>query len=643
MRRPEPWSLRRILRALLAWLGGLTLFIMLLGLAGAIATGALSRAWNLKAELLPISVEDKGGAPLGVIDHCGEKNAVNAVPCRESLSVPLREVSRSFLLAYLAKEDVRFFSHAGIDLGRLPMALVKGSGGSTITQQLLKNSVLAGHFDYDTGRKNPLLVLTRKATEWVLAPLVTFRYGRAEVLQMSVNSLPWLGIGQRKGIYDASRIIFGVEPSELTLAQSAFLVGLLPAPGKYIVSEGTPPDVALSRFRWCRQQQLVTLHILRSRGLITEAEYTDAVATPIQPRLWQVQYAGTGTDLRVLSAQRNPTYRQAPEPVWALQSLVTRELLAAGINPRRVGRLVLTLDAAAQAELTARITGEGATGQRPDGVAEGAAVLDVSTGAIVALASSTGGNLSAEAGKQWATVAQRPVASTVKPLLYTLAFESGLSQQSRYRDEPTKYLGQPIANNSGTFLMRRVTLREANARSLNTVAVQVGLEREQAFRALLTRAGYREDAANRSSPALGTYRASPLTVASVYASFGNSGQLCQPHLLAEVFDRSGRPISLSKTACRPLFAPAAAAETLDMLRGAVNENYGHVKFLRGPAGMGAKSGTTDNIKDTWCAGLTQRYAMSVWIGDPGGLSSVPTELYRQQTACRELGFLSRLH
>lgn len=641
LRRPEPWTWQRVLRAFLAWIGGLTLFFMGLGLAGALATGALARAWNLKAELLPISVEDRNGAPLGVIDHCVERNVVNAVPCRESLSVPLRDISREFLLAYLAKEDVRFFSHAGVDLGRLPAALLKGSGGSTITQQLLKNSVLAGHFDYDTGRKNPALVLTRKATEWVLAPIVTFKYGRAEVLQMSVNSLPYLGIGQRKGIYDAARIMFGVEPSQLSLAQSAFLVGLLPAPGKYLVSEQTPPDVATARFHWMRQQQLATLQILRSRGLITAQQYGDAVATPIQPRLWQVQYAGAGTDLRVLAASRNPDYRQMPEPAWAVQSLVTRELQKAGLNPRRVGRLVLTLDATAQAALTARVTGEGPTGPRPAGIAEGAAVVE-KTGGILALASSTGGNLSAEAGKQWAVTAQRPVASTVKPLLYALAFESGLTQQSRYPDVPTKYLGQPIANNSGTFLGRRVSLREANARSLNTVAVQVGLEREQAFRARLSRAGYHEDPANRASPALGTYRAAPLTVASVYASFSGEGTLCEPYLLAEVYDRNGQPISLSRRSCTPLFTADAARETQDMLRGAVTENYGHVHFLRGPANIGAKSGTTDNVKDSWCAGMTNRYAMSVWIGDPSGLSSVPTEMYRQQTACRELEFLAEL-
>ncbi|WP_291424534.1 transglycosylase domain-containing protein [Deinococcus sp.] len=651
VRQPAPWTLRRVLRAALAGVGGLTLATMLLGIAGAASTGAFTRAWNLRTELLPIAVQDRGGAPLGVIDHCREGGIPNAVPCRESLSVPLSAISRQFLLAYVAKEDVRFFTHPGVDLGRLPGALLSGAGGSTITQQLLKNSVLAGHFDYDTGRRNPLLVLTRKASELVLAPLVTLKYGRGAVFAMSVNSLPWLGIGQRKGIYDASRTVFGVEPADLTLAQSCFLVGLLPSPGKYLVANDTPPELATARFRWMRQQQLLTLRILRDHSLITAGELAAAAAEPIQPRLWRVEYAGDGAEQRVVSASRNPAYRNQPEPVWALQSLVRRELLSSGLDPRRVGRLVLTIDGVAQAALTQRVTGEGVTGPRPAGVGEGAAIVDVRGGGVVALASSTGGDLSSEMGRQWAATGLRPVASTVKPLLYSVAFGQGLTQLSRFWDRPTSYGPQPIRNNSGTFLERRVTIREANARSLNTVAVQVGLEREAGLRRVLASVGYREDPGNRASPALGTYRAAPLTVANAYASFVNGGQLCRPHLIAEAYDLTGRPLPLPVHTCEPLWNPGVAYQTFDLLRSAVSEDYGHLHFLR-PSFMqrllgrdrplGAKSGTTDDIRDTWCAGVTPQYAMSVWIGDPNGVASVPTGIYREQTACRELGILREL-
>lgn len=648
---PRPWTLRRVVRAGLAGVGVATLGMLALGMAGAVTTGAFGRAWNLRAELQPIEVQDRRGEPLGVIDHCQENAAVNAVPCRESLSVPLTGVSPAFLLAYVAKEDVRFFSHAGVDLGRLPRAVLSGAGGSTITMQLLKNNVLAGHFDYDTGRRGLGLVLTRKATEFVLAPLVTWRYGRREVLAMSVNSLPWLGIGQRKGIYDAAHAVFGVDPADLTLAQSAFLVGLLPAPGRYLVTEATPPEEATARFRWMRTQQLLTLNILRSHGLIREDEYTRAVAEPLQPRLWQVEYAGSGPNLRVVSARRNPDYRNEPEPVWAIQELVRRELRAAGLDPRRVGRVVLTLDRNAQAALVRRVTGQGATGGRPAGVAEGAAIVDVQGGGIIALASSTGGEQSSQPGRQWAASARRPVASTVKPLLYAIAFGQGLTQLSTFRDQPTRYAGQAIRNNSGTFLNRLVTVREANARSLNTVAVQVGTEHEPALRRVLASVGYAEDTANHASPALGTYRSSPLGVASAYASFANGGELCQPHLLAEAYDRAGRPLPLPRRECQPLWSRAVAYETFDMLTGAVNDAAGHVHFLRAPltqrllgtaVPLGAKSGTTDDVRDTWCAGITPQYAMAVWIGDPQGVQSVPADLYRDQAACREIGLLREL-
>ncbi|WP_291428383.1 transglycosylase domain-containing protein [Deinococcus sp.] len=651
LRRPAPWTLRRVVRAALAWVGAATLGMIALGGAGAIGTGALGRVWNLRAELRPIEVVDRRGAPLGVIDHCRAGNAVNAVPCRESLSVPLTGVSEAFLLAYVAKEDVRFFSHMGVDLGRLPRALLSGAGGSTITMQLLKNNVLAGHFDYDTNRRGPLLTLTRKATEFVLAPIVTWRYGRREVLAMSVNSLPWIGIGQRKGVYDAARAVFGVDPADLTLAQSAFLVGLLPAPGRYLVTDSTPPGTATARFRWMRTQQLVTLEILRSHGLIAQGEYLEAVSAPLQPRLWQVEYAGSGTDLRVVQATRNPAYTNEPEPVWAMQELVRRELRAAGLDPKKAGRIVLTVEAAAQAALTRRVTGEGATGPRPTGVAEGAAIVDVRGGGIVALASSTGGNQSSDAARQWAASALRPVASTVKPLLYAAAFGDGVTQLSTFTDQATRYGSQAVRNNSGTFLGRAVTVREANARSLNTVAVQVGTPREQTLRAVLDAAGYREDSSNRSSPSLGTYRAAPLDVAAAYASFASDGLLCRPHLLAEVTDVTGRPLPLPRPDCQPLWDEVVAYQTFDLLTAAVSTDASHVPFLRpslwqrvqGRAmPLGAKSGTTDDVNDTWCAAVTPQYAMAVWIGDPEGRQSVPVTLYREQTACREVGLLREL-
>lgn len=651
LRRPAPWTLRRVLRAALAWVGAATVGMIALGVAGTVGTGALGRVWNLRAELRPIEVVDRRGEPLGVIDHCRAGNAVNAVPCRESLSVPLTGVSEAFLLTYVAKEDVRFFSHAGVDLGRLPRALLSGAGGSTITMQLLKNNVLAGHFDYDTDRRGPLLTLTRKATEFVLAPIVTWRYGRREVLAMSVNSLPWIGIGQRKGVYDAARAVFGVDPADLTLAQSAFLVGLLPAPGRYLVTDTTPPETATARFRWMRTQQLVTLEILRSHGLIGQGAYLEAVSTPLQPRLWQAEYAGSGTDLRVVQAARNPAYTNEPEPVWAMQELVRRELRAAGLDPKKVGRVVLTVDAAAQAALTRRVTGEGATGPRPTGVAEGAAIVDVRGGGIVALASSTGGNQSSDAGRQWASSALRPVASTVKPLLYAAAFGDGLTQLSAFTDQVTRYGSQAVRNSTGTFLGRAVTVREANARSLNTVAVQVGTPREKTLQAVLDAAGYQEDRSNRSSLSLGTYRAAPLDVAAAYASFAGGGLLCRPHLLAEVTDTAGRPLPLPRPDCQPLWDEVVAFETFDLLTAAVSTDASHVPFLRptlfqrlqGRAmPLGAKSGTTDDVNDTWCAAVTPQYAMAVWIGDPDGRQSVPVTLYREQTACREVALLRDL-
>lgn len=631
-----------LVKLLLAGVGALTLLTLLLGLGGALWTGSLQKVWNLQSQIEPIRVLDRSGQDLGVLDHCDALASVqvsNPVRCRETLTLKLAEMPRSFLLAYIAKEDVRYFQHVGLDFGRMPRSLLTGAGGSTIPMQLLKNNVLAGHFDYDTGRKGPsrqVAGLVRKATEYVLAPLLSMRYSKAQVLEMSVNSLPWLGIGQRRGLHDAARIIFGKQAAGLTLAQSAFLVGLLPRPSSYLVAADTPLETATEKFRYMRQQQLVTLGILRGHGLITEEEYAQAVGEPLQPTLWQVQYAGSGAALTVVSARRNPDYQNAPDPAWALQDLIKQELHAQGISPTRVATVSLSIDADLQRQL-----GQQVTALKLPNVAQGAAIVDAQTGGIVALASSTAGELSA-AQQQWAVTAKRPVASTVKPLLYATAFGAGLNQLSRFPDQPTRYYGQNINNNSHTFLRRPVTIREANARSLNTVAVQVGLRYEDALSRTLKAVGYDQDNANRASPALGTWRAAPLKVASAYASFASGGQLCQPRLITAVYDAAGQRIALPQAQCQALWSAAVAAQSADMLRGAVTESYSHVKFLRSDAYIGAKSGTTDNVQDSWCAGITPRYAMSVWLGDPAGVQPLPEQVYSQQVACRAVGLLSRL-
>ncbi len=643
------------IRIVFAAVGLLTVLTLLTGLAGAVFTGSLPRTWNLREQIEPIRVLDNKGLDMGVIDHCDDVQAArqpsNPVRCRESLTLPLSQVSQGFLLAYVAKEDVRFFNHPGIDLGRIPKSLLSRAGSSTITMQLLKNNVLAGHFDYDTSRKGlsrDVAGVLRKATEYVLAPLLSLRYSKAEVLDMSVNSLPWLGIGQRRGIHDAARIMFGVRASDLTLAQSAFLVGLLPRPGTYLVSEQTPLTDATEKFRYMRQQQLITLGILHQHQLITDDQYQQAVSEPVQPSLWHVEYAGSGAGLMVARASRNPDYRSDPDPAWTLQALVKRELQQSGISPARAATVTLTIDAQAQRDLNDRVT------QNRANVGEGAAVVNVADGGILALASSTGGVLSGDAGAQWAASARRSVASTVKPLLYSAAFGRGagsLTQLSRFRDEPTSYYGQAIGNSTNTFLNQLVTIREADTRSLNTVAVQVGLKTQPPLEQVLRAVGYTPDPGNRSSPALGTWQASPLQVAGAYASFANGGMLCRPHLLAAVYDSSGRRLPLPDTACTPLWDPRVAYQTFDMLTGGVSGDASHLKFLRpsffsGLIGsavqLGAKSGTSDDVNDTWCAGVTPEYAMGVWLGDPGGVSAVPTDLYRHQAACREIGFLRQL-
>ena len=141
-----------------------------------------------------------------------------------------------------------------------------------------------------------------------------------------------------------------------------------------------------------RQQQLLTLDILHQHQLITDDQYQQAASEPVQPSLWRVEYAGSGAELMVARASRNPDYRSDPDPAWTLQALVKRELQQSGISPARAATVTLTIDAQAQRDLNDRVT------QNRANVGEGAAVVNVADGGILALASSTGGSLSGDAG-----------------------------------------------------------------------------------------------------------------------------------------------------------------------------------------------------------------------------------------------------
>ncbi|ADV65943.1 transglycosylase domain-containing protein [Deinococcus maricopensis] len=604
------------------------LTIQALLLAGiALATQAVRSA----AHHLPNPEQLAAWMPAGpnrVYDRAGHLiGTVTAFPTDATphQALPLNDVSPFLVDAVITSEDRRFFEHGAVDLGGLGRALLSSAtgrvqGGSTLTQQLVKNTLLR-HLQ---GART----IERKLKEALLAQQVEARYTKREILSAYLNIVYWGSGGPADliGPQDAARAYFGKDAANLTLAESVYLATLVPSPRRYF------------EYRTYRPLMRSLLARMVEDGRITAAQAAAAWRAPLQPAGWRVRYDANGnvtsaTLMNQHAKRRNfVAARAAPHPHF-LQA-VQREAL------RRVGRDALargglnvytTLDPQAQAasERASRLA------DIPDGATLGLALVDPATGQVLAL---VGQKLTDAPPADWdnATRARRQVGSSAKPFLYTLALERGFTQVDRVLDAPLSGPYQP-QNYDRHFLNEPVTLRYALNHSLNLptvrLAQQVGVP---ALRAKLQTLGLRTPPGAGLSLAIGTVEASPLQLASAYATFANGGVWTEPTFIARVTNVHGQTLPLPAPAQRRVWSAQTAFLGLDMLRGVVNDlgaDGGGLAWRARILGwdVAGKTGTTNDVRDLWFAGVTPGVAGAVWVGRQAG-GSLPQNAYSGDVA-----------
>ncbi|ANE44367.1 transglycosylase domain-containing protein [Deinococcus puniceus] len=534
--------------------------------------------------------------------------------------IKLNQISPWLQDAVVTSEDRRFFKHNGVDYIGIARGLVKGvlqndlEGGSSITQQVVKNTLLA--------ELNSARTAERKFKEAVLAYQLERSFDKKQILNAYLNVIYW-GDGGRSdivGAETAARAYFRKGASELNLAESVYLATIIPAPNRRYKS-----------FQAFRPLMKDLLSRMVEDARITQAQADAAWRTPIYPAGWRI---GWNTDGSLRSAVlENPgrlqsnlneaeaarggnryqylAYLQAVEK--ELTPIIGRKALYGG------GKIFTGMDLQAQqsAERASR------TAELPDGATLGIALVSPKNGEVLAL---VGQKLTGERPSDWnnATQARRQVGSSVKPLLYTLALQQGWKQSDTVLDAPIRGEYQP-KNYDGRWTGRYVTMRYSLDHSLNLTTVRtaqaVGIKE---FEAKLRELGLTPPPNAGLSLSIGTLEASPLQLAAAYATFANGGLYYAPTLVRRVQDTRDKVLY---TRPAPVAKRVWDAQTawlgLDMLRGVVNDldtSQGGLAVRARIPGVqvGGKTGTTNEIKDLWFAGVTPTVAGAVWVGKQEG-------------------------
>lgn len=515
---------------------------------------------------------------------------------RESrLLVRLQEVPDHLIKAVIAIEDRRFFEHRGIDAWGIARALwtdlMAGrivQGGSTITQQLVKNYFL-----------EPERTVKRKLLEAAMALVLEARYSKEAILEMYLNEI-YLGQWRSMAIHgvgEAAQFYFGRNVEDLSLGESAVLAGMIQAPNRY--SPYRNLDL-------CRERRNLVLQRMRDLEFITAQVYRQAQSEPIRtaPRAAFGTVAPYYIDL--VKAQLEALYSKEtlaseglavytayhPEMAWEAEKAV-REGLAEleRHNPR------LQVEDPTERLQAAMV------------------VVHPKTGALTAL---VGGRDYALSTFNRALQAHRQPGSAFKPFVYLTALDQ-LTPISPLEDVPKVYhVGGMVwtpRNYDGRY-RGLVTVQEALTYSLNAatvnMAAHIGFEQVvQTARRL----GFRSRLDPYPSLALGAFEVTPLELAGAYAALANEGQRPELMTIRKVVTPKGTVLERRHVEMTTVTSAAKAFLITHMLQNVVEEGT-----ARGLSTLGitfpcaGKTGTTSDYRDSWFVGYTSDVLALVWVG-----------------------------
>jgi penicillin-binding protein 1A len=540
-------------------------------------------------------------------------------------SIPVEPADIPLVLnqAVVAAEDRRFYSHGGVDVRSTLRALIADirgrevtQGGSTITQQLVKNTL--------TGNERSI---SRKIREAVLASQLDRQMDKDDIL-FEYLSVIYLGEGAY-GVGAAAETYFRKPVSQLTLSEAALLAGVIPAPSRF--SPRADPGAAELR-------RVDILGTMLSEGMIDQAQHDEAVAQPV----WMAVFGPPPGPATVVYP---PETQQSTDPYFT--DYVLRWLkvhLPGGEDQVFQGglRITTTLDPEAQAAAREQVA-EFLDGTEPD-LRTSLVAVEPPTGYVRAFVSgrdfatdsvnyalgrtSGGGVRGGGSGRQ--------AGSAFKPFVLAQALASGITPDSTYSGRPHDVSdachspGTVLGNYNGAAY-GTLDLRTATWKSVNTVftrlILDVGVDKAMALARDLGLTSVREydGAVHCASVALGAESVSPLDMASAYGVFAARGERAEPTPVLSVTDRDGNVfIDNSEAETTRVLAEDVADNVTDILRGVLTSGTAAGRGLNRPAA--GKTGTTQNNRDAWFVGYTPTLSTAVWIGYENKTAETTKEL-----------------
>jgi len=511
--------------------------------------------------------------------------------------ISLDKIPQSLIEATISIEDKNFYKHKGVSFRGLIIALKynfqkneedKPRGGSTITQQLVKNVFLSSEKTFK-----------RKIREAVLTLMLEKKLTKNEILERYLNQVSYGG--EAHGVQEAASKYFGKNVQDINIIEAAYLAGLPAAPSSYS-PYGNNPVLGLKRAKHVIEEMV-------KNGYLTTSEADRWLNEKI-------------------TIINNQKIIQAPHFVFYIKSLLETEY--GYTNLEKQGLIIKTSVDLETQNFAQKVVAQEIEKVKKLNINNGASlVIDVKSGDILAMVGSKDYLAKDIDGKYNVTTALRQPGSSIKPINYLLALKNGFSLASIIEDSPVIYQikGQkPYSpqNYNGKY-MGKVTLRTALASSLNVPSVKLlnknGVNKMIELASDMGITTWQDKNRFGLSLALGSGEVKMTELSQAYSIFANLGQKVEINPILEIKTYLGETIYQKKIKSKNIIEPEYAYMINDVLADnqARSPIFGsNSKLIIKDKTVAVKTGTTNNLKDNWCIGWTPEILVAVWVGNNNG-------------------------
>ena len=620
--------------SLLAGVVAVAMVLPLAAAAGLVTRGAVESFESLPSQL------DAPELPERSVILASDGSVLATIYYQNRIEVPLSSVSPVMREAIVSVEDARYLDHPGIDLRGTMRAIVSNAsdsggsqqGGSTITQQYVKNVLIASATNEQELEAARARTPSRKLREIRYALALERRYSKEQILEKYLN-IVYFGAGAY-GVEAAARRYFSKPASQLDLIESATLAGIVQQPTAFDPTRN--PDLSQTR-------RNIVLDEMQQAGFITPVQASAAKEVPIedtlnpslQPNGCTSSYAPYFCDFVVRMIKADPAFGETQ---------VEREALL-----RRGGLTIrTTLDPDTQSAAYAA-TNEYIPAKDPSQRAAAITLVEPGTGNVIAMAQNRDWGLKGRGKTTYnynvdqafgGTIGMQ-AGSTFKVFTLAEALEAGFSPFETV-DAPNPKTLDKFVNCSTGEKFQPVTVRnagsagvldmfQATAFSTNTyfvtLAERFGLCRQaEIAEEMGVRLATGEPLQRVPTFSLGTMEVSPLSMAGAYAALANHGTYCAPRVVLEMTDRYGNNVDVPAPRCKEVVSREVADTITSVLTGVID---GPLEGRTGSAASlpdrpaAGKTGSTNDNAAIWFCGYTPQMAAAVWVGDPRGGFAYP--------------------